>query len=797
MTSARGASETRRTKDADDSEERVIPTKHAPAGTTTPAITCTLSSFPRKRESSSLDILHTTGSFDTSKQLDEAAFRSQTRLKLLVSETRPLLRLSIRTKLALAALSLLVIPWIGYRYIQELEDYLRSEQERALLDRAAIVAAALETRPRLFRTQSGAARAGPLEHHIYVRPLSSPIVLDGYADDWRPYQDRERTLNPMDDSDDGSVRYRMGSFGDYLYMIFTVRDASLVYQRPNSPDRDRADHLRIGLLDQDGRFHRYRIATLAPGWVNAERLSEYAGEVTPLQPARPIQGQWQETAGGYNIELRIPLRLIGPKLALAIVDVDDPETRSAARVFAAADTERAEGLGTVVFPSPEVEELLGRIDRPASRVWVLDREYRVLALSGNLQDEDDQTRRRLPQESLPARLSRLFYQAILRQPVAEFDDNLSSVSRLDDPAVTDALRGNPGARWRPTSDARVSILTAAQPVYGQGGVIGAVALERTSNSILIMQNRAIEVLVNLSVFAFMLTIAVLLSFATRLSIRVRRLRNETESAVAQDGRVSGQLRPSRAGDEIGDLSRSIAGMVDRLEQYHRYLEGMAGKLSHELRTPISVVRSSLDNLDHASLGKDARIYAERARGGVERLSDILTRMSEATRLEQTIQQEELQELDLIALVRGCIQGYRTAHPDQAFDLALPRDDTPVTVTGSPELLAQLLDKLIENAQDFARPGTTIEISVGSRPGEAFITVANEGPLLPESMQGNLFESMVSVRNERSEVPHLGLGLYVARLIAEHHGGRITGSNRSTPTGALFEVSIPRIWQSSE
>jgi signal transduction histidine kinase len=166
-------------------------------------------------------------------------------------------------------------------------------------------------------------------------------------------------------------------------------------------------------------------------------------------------------------------------------------------------------------------------------------------------------------------------------------------------------------------------------------------------------------------------------------------------------------------------------------------------------------------------------------------------MSEATRLEQTIQQEELRELDLTELVRGCVEGYRTAHADRVFELRLGDAPTAVIIRGSPELLAQLLDKLIDNALDFAQASTVIEIELESNGGEAIITIANQGPPLPQAMQGTLFESMVSVRQEKSESAHLGLGLYIARLIAEFHNGRITGRNRTGPAGVIFEVSLPR------
>src|SRR5439155_27255225 len=133
-------------------------------------------------------------------------------------------------------------------------------------------------------------------------------------------------------------------------------------------------------------------------------------------------------------------------------------------------------------------------------------------------------------------------------------------------------------------------------------------------------------------------------------------------------------------------------------QHHAYLESMASRLSHELRTPIAVVRSSLENLKLAPA--DGRVYIERAEEGLKRLGTILTRMSEATRLEQGLASVEREPFDLRPVVSGCVEGYRLAYPGQVFELALPREKAMIA-RGSPDPAAQLLDKVVANAVDFS------------------------------------------------------------------------------------------------
>jgi two-component system sensor histidine kinase ChvG len=431
----------------------------------------------------------------------------------------------------------------------------------------------------------------------------------------------------------------------------------------------------------------------------------------------------------------------------------------------------------------EVAEILRGVERTTSRIWVVTRDLRVLALAGSLRREAGEA----PKESFVQRVLGV----LIPRPNEDFEDAIADDALANGREIAGALQGRPGFRLRNTLDGKAVVISAAHPIWNGDEVAGAVVVEESTNPILSVRSIALERLLVLTLGVFALAAAVLIGFATRISTRIRRLRDEAETAIDAHGRLAHLVTAQNAGDEIGDLSRSFSAMLAKLAQHHAYLESMASRLSHELRTPVAVVRSSLENLKLAP--DNARVYVERAEEGLARLGTILTRMSEATRLEQGLASLERERFDLCAVVSGCVEGYRLAYPGQPFELALPRENA--LLRGSPDLAAQLLDKLVANAVDFSSRSDATAAPVRVRlaldgAGHVLLSVANKGPLLPEAARGRLFEAMVSVRTEGRRdsrsggEPHLGLGLYVARLIAEFHGGSIFAENLSTGDGVV-------------
>lgn len=609
---------------------------------------------------------------------------------------RPRLRISLRAKLALMSLLLLALPWVGYRYIQEMENFLLLGQREALVATARAVATALHDRPQLMGVKR---RAPPATIDVQASLLPGEVLLDP-----PPGADAAASMPSAPGEGAGSEAPTAG---------------------PAAADDAGSPLADNGAAD----------AAFGP--------SNDLGLAAPPAPAPA-------------------LRTIPPHP----VTVPPP---SAERPAVA-----------------EVEAILKGLQRTTSRIWVINRDLRVLALAGSLKGGAPR-----PDAAAMPLWERLWHgllSHVLQQPATNFDNALDPGTLASGREVYSALMGVPGSRVSASRDGSAVIVSAAHPIWAGDQVLGVVVVEESTNSILSLRNQAFERLLLLTLGGFLVAAVVVFGFASRLSSRIRRLRDEAENAIDANGRITGLTTGSQAGDEVGDLSRSFSALLGRLDDHHTYLENMASRLSHELRTPIAVVRSSLENLHSETLPESARTYIERADAGLGRLSRILSRMSEATRLEQALAATESERFDLKAVVAECLNGYRVAYPRQAFAARLP--DYPVWVRGAPDLAAQMLDKLVENAADFALPGTPIRVELAFRTTTAALSVTNNGPVLPAQLEGRLFEAMVSVRKrDGDEEPHLGLGLYVARMIAGFHGGTLRADNLPGGDGVCFTAVL--------
>jgi signal transduction histidine kinase len=171
------------------------------------------------------------------------------------------------------------------------------------------------------------------------------------------------------------------------------------------------------------------------------------------------------------------------------------------------------------------------------------------------------------------------------------------------------------------------------------------------------------------------------------------------------------------------------------------------------------------------------------------MAALVSALAAARRIEQAIAAADSVRFDLAAQVQDMVHAWRGLHPTRQFALARP--EGPCPLDGSPDLIAQLLDKLVENAVDFTPPGGEIAVALQAADGDWRLSVANPGSRLPSGPPERLFDSLVSERSDGGAGAHLGLGLFVVRLIAAHHGGRVSARNLPGSGGVEFAVELPR------
>jgi signal transduction histidine kinase len=140
-------------------------------------------------------------------------------------------------------------------------------------------------------------------------------------------------------------------------------------------------------------------------------------------------------------------------------------------------------------------------------------------------------------------------------------------------------------------------------------------------------------------------------------------------------------------------------------------------------------------------------------------------------------------------VNESVDAYRSIHAGRQLSAQVP--GRPVLLDCAPDLLAQALDKLVDNAVSLSGEDDEVTVSLRDRESVCELTVRNTGSRLPEELSGRLFDSLVSLREKRGAAPNLGLGLYIVRLVAAAHGGEVSARNLDDGQGVEFMIRLPR------
>lgn len=677
--------------------------------------------------------------------------------------------MSLRAKLLLLSLLTLVLPWAGCHYAQQMEAALRRGQEEALLTTADVLAKVVAAEPELlYRVPELRDRFDTTHGDVFAPLLEAQPLIDGFPDEW-PEPGREIPgLRPT---------LRFGVHGRAMQLYVSVHDPRVRYEEPageNEYPGTGFDRVIVLMRDDYGREYAWSLSAQSPGPLIARACGIGAPWSPSPERVAGVEGVWRAAPRGYTVELQAPLASFGSQVAVFAVDANG-------RVVSPMS------LAYLHTGSPALRQRIERYVPPGARVSIIDKQGWLLARAGSVSELPSSASYGM--RATEDGFLRSIYRPLLAreaQPTVAYGLPYGMWGAPLDAART----GKPSAIWSDAGAGEPSLIRAAVPLRSNDELLGAVLVEQSGERLIELRDRALNRLLHFTLLATLLTGAVSLLFAARLSQRIRRLSRATATAVGPEGHIDTNIPGTQARDELGTLARSFRMLLARTQEYTSYLQTLGAKLSHELRTPLTIVSSSLDNLAaDTPLDGEARTYLERARRGTARMHALLSALSEATRVEQAIEQAERSHFDLAVLVRSMGQAYQHTFPQLRIAVHVPTESCPFT--GAPELIAQLLDKLMDNAADFTPPDGAIVLSLEAAPAHYVLTLDNEGPLLPAGSSEQLFESLVSGRNSDADKPHLGLGLFIVRLIARFHGGRCSAANRDDGRGVRMRIELPR------
>jgi two-component system sensor histidine kinase ChvG len=273
-------------------------------------------------------------------------------------------------------------------------------------------------------------------------------------------------------------------------------------------------------------------------------------------------------------------------------------------------------------------------------------------------------------------------------------------------------------------------------------------------------------------------------YSGRLAERITRLRRELKSYLDTRGRFSSEpfLTDATTSDEVGELSRDVQQVLRDLARYTAFLERIPRTLRHELSNPMSTVQTSLELLsDEKDPDQQARLRATAERG-IQKLESTLAKVTEAASLEEALRDEDQHGFDVARITRDAIESIQRTVTDRQWLLDIPSD--PVVILGNDLRFEQMLDKLLDNARDYTPVDGLITVVIRDHINAVSLWVENEGPSLKIQDGVDAFQMFSGTRND-STGSHLGLGLYVVRLIAESMGAQVSIGN--TERGVRVEV----------
>jgi two-component system sensor histidine kinase ChvG len=369
------------------------------------------------------------------------------------------------------------------------------------------------------------------------------------------------------------------------------------------------------------------------------------------------------------------------------------------------------------------------------------------------------------------------------------------------PEVVQALQGQ-NANVVRVDDRGRAIVSVAVPVQRFRAVRGVVLLSTQAGDIdqRIEAERKKVVKTGLIAAVIMVLLSILL--ASTIAGPVRRL---SEAAELVRRRITGRVDIpdfTRRRDEIGHLSGALRDMTSALYSRIAAIESFAADVAHELKNPLTSLRSAVETLPLAKSDDSRNRLLAVIEHDVRRLDRLISDISDASRLDAEMQRQEAAPLDLARLLKTVSTVANEVKRENDVRVTLTFEGggaSGFVVPGHDSRLGQVINNLIDNARSFSPPGGTVRVTCRHLRSEVEIVVDDDGPgINPDAMQ-KIFERFYTDRPHQGFGQNSGLGLSISLQIVEAHGGRLWAENRAATSGtddpakvfgARFIVRLP-------
>jgi two-component system sensor histidine kinase ChvG len=348
------------------------------------------------------------------------------------------------------------------------------------------------------------------------------------------------------------------------------------------------------------------------------------------------------------------------------------------------------------------------------------------------------------------------------------------------PEVATALTGTSVPIVR-VNDKGELVVSVAVPIQRMRAVLGVLLLSTRGGDIDNIVAAERWGIVRVSLFAAAVTIVLSIILANTIAGPVQRL-----SAAAERVRHSVKARAeipdfTDRTDEIGHLSGALRDMTNALYKRIDAIENFAADVAHELKNPLTSLRSATETLPLVKTDDSRERLMEIIKHDVKRLDRLISDISDASRLDAELAREDAKPVDMAELLRTTVSLFNDIHrddtPEVVLDIAYAPGAWPYRVVGHDSRLSQVIVNLLDNAISFSPPGGRVAVLARRVGNEIQIAVDDEGPGIPDENLERIFERFYTDRPQENFGQNSGLGLNISRQIAVAHGGRLWAENR--------------------